>query len=162
MAHAKLSLAQAKSLVLARTHATDTDRKAIKKELFSQVKNTFGIPDNYRLTVETSNTASADYLAIKVSTKSKVGTPGALFELGDDGRWVNAERPQAQASMAARWFVVNGKTAYDALTLELLSNDSVTYADGAEHMPEGATAVTDRLAIKGDAVLVLMPESDFS
>lgn len=99
---AKLSPAIASAINLARQHAGDDDRKAVKKEMFAAAKAQFGIPADVKVKCETANTASADYLVLK---RSADGQP---FMLDDVGLWVDAPRQQAAAPVRpTRWFKVD-------------------------------------------------------
>ena len=100
MAYAKISVAAATTINLARNHASDTDRKAVKKELFAAVKEAFGIPQAVKVKAETSNTASPDYLVLK---RQDNGQP---FELDADGKWTGAD-PAPQRPNPTRWFFVD-------------------------------------------------------
>lgn len=96
---AKLSPAIASAINLARQHADDESRKALKREMFAAAKAQFGIPADVKLKCETANTASPDYLVLKVSATNET------FQLGDDGLWVDAPRQVAQAQpRVTRWF----------------------------------------------------------
>ena len=98
---AKLSPALAAAINLARQHAGDDDRKAVKKEMFAAAKAQFGIPADVKVKCETSNTVSPDYLVLK---RSADGQP---FMLDDVGLWVDAPAPQVQAQpRVTRWFKV--------------------------------------------------------
>lgn len=99
---AKLSPALAAAINLARQHAGDDDRKAVKREMFAAAKAQFGIPADVKVKCETANTASPDYLVLK---RSADGQP---FTLTDDGLWVGAPAPQVQAQpRVTRWFKVD-------------------------------------------------------
>lgn len=101
MAYAKLSPAIASAINLARQHAGDDDRKAVKKEMFAAAKAQFGIPADVKVKCETANTASADYLVLKRSADSQP------FTLADDGLWVGAPRQVAQVQpRPTRWFKI--------------------------------------------------------
>lgn len=99
MAYAKISVAAATTINLARNHASDADRKAVKKELFAAIKDAFGIPQGVKVKAETSNTASLDYLVLK---RQDNGQP---FELDADGKWTGADQAPRRPN-PTRWFFV--------------------------------------------------------
>lgn len=120
MAYAKLSPAIASAINLARQHAGDDDRKAVKKEMFAAAKAQFGIPDDIKVKCETSDTASAVYLVLK---DSRTGQP---FTLGNDGRWVDALPQQVQVQpRVTRWFKITKADLIEA------AKDAVV-ADGTD------------------------------
>lgn len=80
MATAKLTAIQAAIINQARSHASDADRKAIKKEIFSVVKEKFGIDADIKVKAET-DPAEPDYLLLKDKS-------GQQFVLDpQDGQW---------------------------------------------------------------------------
>jgi hypothetical protein len=155
MALAKISPAQAATINLARQHAGDGDRKAIKKEVFATIKAAFGIPADIKLKVETTDTASADYLVIK-------SKDDAVFNLSATGRWDGVAPVQTEAK---RWFFVSKYTLMDLLIAEVTSVDE--FDDGltihqmpddlTEHATPGATVI---IGPTGGAY-VLTAESEF-
>lgn len=116
---AKLSPAIASAINLARQHAGDDDRKAVKKEMFAAAKAQFGIPADVKVKCETANTASADYLVLK---RSADGQP---FMLDDVGLWVDALPQQVQAPRVTRWFKITKADLIEA------AKDAVV-ADGTD------------------------------
>lgn len=121
-------------LNLARTGADDQVRKAIKKDLFAQVKADFGIDPAIKVKVETDATR-ADYLVLKRSDN------GARFALGADGKWNGA------TDVAKRWFAV------DAEDLKDLVAGTSDWTDGYDDKPEQAAGDT--------TVYVQLTEADF-
>lgn len=115
MAYAKISVAAATTINLARSHANDNDRKAVKKELFAAIKDAFGIPQGVKVKAETSDTASPDYLVLK---RQDNGQP---FELDADGKWTGAD-PAPQRPNPTRWFFVDDDQIKD-LVLDTQSWD---------------------------------------
>lgn len=166
MALAKISPAQAATINLARQHAGDSDRKAIKKEVFATIKAAFGIPADTKLKVETTDAAHPDYLVLKDKSNQ-------AFELFPaTGRWVNAPSAQVEAK---RWFFVDQNDLRNVLVEEVLSGTD-DFDDGlathqlpdavAENLPAGATVVISVLAGQVDGcglggVYVLIAESEF-
>jgi hypothetical protein len=68
---------------LARNCASDKDRKAIKKDVFAQIKADFGIDPAIKVKVETID-GQPDYLVLKRSDNSAKFALGADGEEGDD------------------------------------------------------------------------------
>lgn len=121
-------------LNLARTGADDRVRKAIKKDLFAQVKADFGIDPAIKVKVETDATR-ADYLVLKRSDND------ARFALGADGKWNGA------TDETKKWFAV------DAESLKDLVADTSDWDAGYDDKPEQAAGDT--------TVYVQMTEADF-
>lgn len=121
-------------LNLARTGADDKTRKAIKKDLFAQVKADFSIDPAIKVKVETDATR-ADYLVLKRSDN------GAKFALGADGKWNGA------TDVAKRWFAV------DAEDLKDLVAETSDWDIGYDDKPEQAAGDT--------TVYVQLTEADF-
>lgn len=124
-------------LNLARANADDKTRKAIKKDVFAQVKADFGIDPAIKVKVETDATR-ADYLVLKRSDNC------ARFALGADGKWNGA------TDVAKRWFAV------DAESLKDLVVETSEWADwdiGYDYKPEQAAGDT--------TVYVQLTEADF-
>lgn len=120
MAYAKLSPALASAINMARQHADDESRKALKREMFAAAKAQFGIPADIKLKCDTSNPDNPDYLVIKASATNET------FPLGDDGLWVNAVRQQAAPVVRpTRWFKL------DDIDLVEAAKDAIL-ADGAD------------------------------
>lgn len=133
MAYAKLSPAIASAINLARQHAGDDDRRAVKREMFAAAKAQFGIPDDVKLKCETSNTASPDYLVLKASAT------GQPFTLGNDGRWVDAPPPQVQVQpRVTRWFKVDRDDLIEAAK-DVVTGDGADWDDDS-HNSMAATA----------------------
>lgn len=133
MAYAKLSPAIASAINLARQHAGDDDRKAVKREMFAAAKAQFGIPDDVKVKCETSNTASADYLVLKRSADSQP------FTLADDGLWVGAPRQVAQVQpRVTRWFKVDRDDLIEAAK-DAANGDGADWDDDS-HNSMAATA----------------------
>ena len=127
MTFAKLSLAQAASINLARQHADADTRKMVKKEIFAAVKAAFGIPadDKVKCDCEAEFVGTPTYLVIR---NSRTGQPYL------------AGSPIVQPTLPSRWFRINAQDAVDALT-NYLDND-VDYDDlnSYDFAPEGAKA----------------------
>lgn len=121
-------------LNLARTVTVDRVRKAIKKDLFAQVKADFGIDPAIKVKVETDATR-ADYLVLKRSDND------ARFALGADGKWNGA------TDVAKRWFAV------DAEDLKDLVAETSDWDIGYDDKPEQAAGDT--------TVYVQLTEADF-
>lgn len=121
-------------LNLARTVTVDRVRKAIKKDLFAQVKADFGIDPAIKVKVETDATR-ADYLVLKRSDND------ARFALGADGKWNGA------TDVAKRWFAV------DAEDLKDLVVETSDWDIGYDDKPEQAAGDT--------TVYVQLTEADF-
>lgn len=156
MAYAKLNLATAAAINLARAHAGDDDRRAIKKELFGLAKAQFGIPDSIKVRAETANAAAPDYLVLK---DSKTGQP---FELAEDGLWVGADRPVDTTPAPKRWFFISKDDLLDAIKDHVAgegrdwSDDG--YADAG--IMADAVHITDDLVKDGDNFYVRMTEDE--
>ena len=120
---AKLSPALAAAINLARQHAGDDDRKAVKKEMFAAAKAQFGIPADVKVKCETANTASADYLVLK---RSADGQP---FMLDDVGLWVDAPRQVAPVQpRVTRWFKVDRDDLID-VAKDVVNSDGADWDD---------------------------------
>ena len=143
MAQAKISLAAAQTLKLARQHADATARKAIKKELFASIKSQLGIPQDIKVKVEESDTAHPDYLVLKRQDN------GATFNLTDAGVWDGA----TAAPVEYRWFALANDVVDDALRDAVLNT---------QDWDEGAPADTDNTPIAGGFTYVKLPASDFT
>lgn len=152
MALAKISPAQAATINLARQHAGDSDRKAIKKEVFATIKAAFGIPADTKLKVETTYTSSADYLVLK-------SKDGAVFNLSASGRWDGAAPVQTEAK---RWFFVPQDELRNLLTDHVLGEDT-DFGDGTTNPPTNATFSYDQAVALSDnaGIYVLIAESEF-
>lgn len=138
MAYAKLSPAIASAINLARQHAGDDDRKAVKREMFAAVKAQFGIPADVKVKCETSNTASPDYLVLK---RSADGQP---FTLGDDGLWVGAQAPQVQVQpRVTRWFKVDHDDLIDAAKDVVVNVNCDDWDDSYSRMADAADAADE-------------------
>lgn len=122
MAYAKISVAAATTINLARNHASDADRKAVKKELFAAIKDAFGIPQSVKVKAETSDTASPDYLVLK---RQDNGHP---FELDADGKWTGADQAP-QRPNPTRWFFVDDED------IESIVLDTQSWDDGQDATP---------------------------
>lgn len=119
---------------LARNCASDKDRKAIKKDVFAQIKADFGIDPAIKVKVETID-GQPDYLVLKRSDNS------AKFALGADGKWNGA------TDVAKRWFGV------DDYHLKAAAVESLDWSDGYDDKPVQAADDT--------TVYVQMTEADF-
>jgi hypothetical protein len=106
--YAKLSLAQAASINLARLHADDDTRKLVKKEIFAAVKQAFNIPTHDKVKCETTNVSAADYLVIKNSAS------GIAYR-------ADSAIP-APAPVAKYWYAVSAVNAYHAIVSYLESD----------------------------------------
>lgn len=130
---AKLSPAIASAINLARQHADDESRKALKREMFAAAKAQFGIPADIKLKCDTSNPDNPDYLVLKASATNET------FQLGDDGLWVNAVRQQAAPVVRpTRWFKVSSDDLVEAAKDAVLS-DGADWDDDS-HNSMAATA----------------------
>ncbi len=136
MPFAKISPAQATSIVLARRHANDTDRKAVKKEIFTQLRAQFGITSDIKLKVEVDNPSSPDYLVLK----NKV--TDARFDLASDDRVVGAPAVLVSAMTRNRFFKVDASTAKDLLRDDVF-NSGIEFADGADVLPTDSRQIQD-------------------
>lgn len=120
---AKLSPALAAAINLARQHAGDDDRRAVKKEMFAAAKAQFGIPADVKVKCETANTVSPDYLVLK---RSADGQP---FMLDDVGLWVDAPRQQAQVQpRPTRWFKLDASELID-IAKDVVNSDGADWDD---------------------------------
>lgn len=148
MTFAKLSLAQAASINLAREHADDSTRKLVKKEIFGAVKQAFGIPATDRVKCETTDAASDDYLVIK---NSSTGVP---YPANTDV----TVRVYVQVPM--KWFRLDAGSAREAILECLEQQDEAPEA--FDFAPDGAATEYTSLAYaeNGDAY-VLMPADHF-
>jgi acyl carrier protein len=106
MTFAKLSLAQAASINLARQHADADTRKMVKKEIFAAVKAAFGIPadDKVKCDCEAEFVGTPTYLVIR---NSRTGQPYL------------AGSPAAPAPRPKLWFRLDADTAVDVLTAHM-------------------------------------------
>lgn len=122
MALAKLSLAQAALLVHLRNYSgSDQTRKDMKADLFKLVKDSFGIPHEHKLSVEIDNASSPDFLVLK---RKKNGMP---YDLGADGRWVDApgSQPAAQVAPATHTYTVSFSKTVIATDADRAARDFV-------------------------------------
>jgi hypothetical protein len=97
--YATLNAAQINLLKLLRTQDEST-RKQIKADLFAQVKNKFGIPDDHKLKVEIDATSDSRFAVLVRKTND------SAYRLAVDGKWVDADRPTVAGSPPAdprRW-----------------------------------------------------------
>lgn len=156
MALAKLSKAQATSINLARTHSSDKDRKAVKAEIFKLAKETFGIPADIKLRVETEDHTKDNFLVLRNAADD------APFELGVDGRWLHAE-PSSTIEVGVRWFALPRDRAAEALTDDVLYGDDTQpqFEAGSTAPPSGSMFCGDSIAVNGDQVFVRIPETAF-
>ena len=115
MAYAKLSLAQASSIILARQHADADTRKLIKREIFAAAKQAYGIPQTTKLRVEEADASHPDYLVLK---DSAAGTPFTLDP--NTGLWLGAT---AVPPADKRWFRVPAAAVRTALVDWLSEQD---------------------------------------
>lgn len=158
MAYAKLSIAQAAAINLARAHAGDDERKNIKREMFLSAKTLFGIPASIKVKAETSNAMSPDYLVLK---DSKTGQP---FELRSDNKWVNAPADAAPAhQIPVRWFRVAKDTVLDLLKDEAAGSNE--FDDGLQALPDsidsvGTVNLSDTVVLVNGDVFVKLAEYD--
>lgn len=120
---AQLTQAQANYLKTIRT-MSDDDRKALKKDLFTIVKDKFGIPSEHKLKVEVDNASSPDYLVlIRKSDSSR-------YELDLAGRWDGAVYVPP-AAPAVRYFPVHNSLVGDALA-DLVVDSDLEWDDGVD------------------------------
>lgn len=155
MAYAKLSPAIASAINLARQHAGDDDRKAVKREMFAASKAQFGIPDDIKLKCETSNTASPDYLVLK---DSRTGQP---FTLGNDGLWVDAPHQVAQVQpRVTRWFKVDHDDLIDAAKDVVVNVNCDDWDDSHNSMAATADEVTPGLKKGNDGTFYVEMTED--
>ena len=130
---AKLSPAIAAAINLARQHADDDSRKALKREMFAAAKAQFGIPADILLKCDTTNQDNPDYLVIKASKTNET------FQLGDDGLWVGAARQQATPVVRpTKWFKVSRDDLVEAAKDAVLSGGADW--DDDSHNSTAATA----------------------
>lgn len=122
-------------LNLARAGADDKTRKAIKKDLFAQIKADFGINPAIKVKVETDSHLP-DYLVLKRSDN------GAKFALGADGKWNGA------TDVVKKWFAVDADSLKN---LALVMNE---WAEGYDDKPVQAADDT--------TVYVQLTEADFA
>lgn len=152
---AKLSPALAAAINLARQHAGDDDRKAVKKEMFAAAKAQFGIPADVKVKCETSNTASPDYLVLK---RSADGQP---FTLTDDGLWVGAPAPQVQAQpRVTRWFKLDASELIDIAKDVVNGNGADWDDDSYNSMAATADEVTPGLKKGSDGTFYVEMTED--
>ena len=121
-------------LNLARAGADDKTRKAIKKDLFAQIKADFAIDPAIKVKVETT-AGQPDYLVLKRSDN------GAKFALGADGKWNGA------TDVVKKWFAVDAESFKDIVAV---MND---WSDGYDDKPVQAAGDT--------TVYVQLTEADF-
>lgn len=120
---AQLTQAQANYLKAIRNMA-DNDRKSLKADLFTIVKDKFGIPSEHKLKVEVDNVSSPDYLVlIRKSDSSR-------YELGLDGRWDGAVYVPPSAP-AVRYFHVPVGAVSDSLA-DYVEGSDTTWDDGVD------------------------------
>jgi hypothetical protein len=152
MAIAKLSLAQAMSINLARAHANDADRKAIKREIFAAVKQSLGIPADTKLKVETHDTAAADYLVIKDKNDNTFNLDALACGTGR----------AAVAPVPTRWFLVSD---LKHVLADLVRDAGADWDDGEEFVQADSIVLADVGGVAFDPVTgygyVLLPQSDF-
>ena len=155
MAYAKLSPALASAINLARQHAGDDDRKAVKREMFAAAKAQFGIPADVKLKCETSNTASPDYLVLKASAT------GQPFTLAHDGLWVDAPRQVAQAQpRPTRWFKVDRVDLIEAAKDVVLGDGADWDDDSYSSVAATADEVTPGLRKSSDGTFYVEMTED--
>ena len=155
MAYAKLSPAIASAINLARQHAGDDDRKAVKKEMFAAAKAQFGIPADVKVKCETANTVSPDYLVLK---RSADGQP---FTLDDDGLWVGAPRQVAAAPVRpTRWFKVDRDDLIE-VAKDVINSDGADWDDDCYNsMAATADEVTPGLRKSSDGTFYVEMTED--
>lgn len=111
MTKATITPAQAATLRGARD-MTDADRKAIKAQVFADVRSKFGIPSDFKLKVEIDNTSSPMFRVVA----SKV--TGRPVYLGTNGLFdpslnqTSDEAPQPEPATRGRVYSIS---AYDLL-----------------------------------------------
>lgn len=114
--NAKISRAQANTLIALRSLPNDADRKEARKEVFKAIKEQFGIPAEVKIKVEVDNQSSPTYLVVKNKYNE-------VFPLRDvDGKWTGAPAPTLPER---RSFVFS----VDALT-ELMQVNDESFHDG--------------------------------
>lgn len=155
MAYATLNSAQAATIRLARQAASDTDRKAIKKEVFAAAKLQFGIPENHKLVAETDATQPN-------FGKLKNASTGSYYDLASDGRWVHAEGNGTTVEPKF-WLSLGPHTVRNLLIDDLVSDGAGS--DDAEQLPGTATVFgpDGDMAVDADGyVYVLVSDSDLA
>lgn len=154
---ATLPSAFASSIKIAKQYATDDERKALKKDLFAQAKEAYGIPSSIKLKVNIEDTDDSEYLVLKDAAT------GEKFELTAAKKWVRALATPAPVQVPKRWF----ETGIDAATLideATMNIDTANWDDGFDDKP-GGVCITDEdgreVVISGDGtVFVLVSEDD--
>jgi hypothetical protein len=162
MQYAKLSHAQATTLRLARGHASDADRKGVKKEIYAAVKEAFGIPATTKLTCEVDPSKPNYGILRMAKTPSHRG-----FELDPaTGRW-NGAAEAARVHVPSSWFCLPADKLKQALidAIEtVMDGHAETYetsdleALGAKKLTGGALDVA--LDDSGNAY-VYLPDDQF-
>ena len=158
MALAKLSIAQAALLVHLRNYSgSDQTRKDMKADMFKLVKDSFGIPHDHKLSVEIDNASSPDFLVLK---RKKNGMP---YDLGADGRWVEASQPVAPAAPAPkRWFKFTDLDVLFDEVMERLLNNSTAWDDGTDTLDhESDVTVNGDFALVEGGMYVRATREDF-
>lgn len=151
MALAKLSLAQAALLVHLRNYSgSDQTRKDMKADLFKLVKDSFGIPHDHKLSVEIDNASAPDFLVLK---RKKNGMP---YDLGADGRWVEASQPTAPAVPVQRNFTVSFAKVVSATDANQAARDFID-----EHLGFTTDVVLSVTDDTGITTSIDMNEDDF-
>ena len=148
---AKLSPVQASQLVLARQHADDDTRKAIKKDIFAVVKERFDIPAGAKLSAATG-ADEPDYLVVKFG-KTSGSMAGLAFPLDDiTGKFVpGTARLYPSAPVAAP---VDARLWFSAPLSEVVAaytGDDFCDQDDAVSAPDGAAPGAD-FHVDGDTV----------
>lgn len=152
MTFAKLSLAQAASINLAREHADDATRKLVKKEIFGAVKAAFGIPATAKVKCETTDAASPDYLIVKDSANGQpylAGSPVVQIHL---------------VAVPMAWFRIDASEAEEALTSYMENDMDSDRLNGQGLLPSSAVLCgTDNMAVgeSGD-VYIRLPADHFT
>lgn len=155
--YAKLNDAQINLLKLLRDQP-DEMRKQIKADLFKQVKNMHGIPDDHKLKVEIDNQWSPDY-AVLIRKKD-----GAKYQLTDTGRWVGASvlAPAAPVD-PRRWvFVTDSPAAVlrDWARDNCTEDDVLHPADDVDDLDRIRANSGEDYAITDSGVYVFMDPAD--
>lgn len=106
MAHLKLTLAQAATLITLRSlPSTDAGRKDAKKGVFDAIRSAFGIPADVKLKVEIDDRASPDYLVLKDKTSGHKLLANAL------GKYAGRDIPPVTVPVAPGSTVPAAQTA---------------------------------------------------
>jgi phosphoserine aminotransferase len=150
MTYAKISAAQAMSINLARAHASDADRKTMKKEIFTDARRAYGIPDDHKIVVETDSN-STNYCVIK---NRETRQP---YPLGDDGRWSSAASEHAEA-IEWLWVQVAQDEAVTALRDHVMVQDE--YPAVMRHAPNGTSFGDNLVTSFAGQVWVRMDRDD--